>query len=89
VGTQRTRGLVDQADKRLGLVRAFTSRLDGWFRLDWPPRGHGTSARPGKREHDTEPEKPEERELIEKQRRNHGIAPLHDGVRGGLYRVLG
>ena len=40
-------------------------------------------------EHDTEPEKSEKRELIEKQRRNHGIAPLHGGVMGGFYRVLG
>jgi hypothetical protein len=39
-------------------------------------------------EQDTEPEQSEERELIEKQRRNHGIAPLHGGVMGGLYRVL-
>ena len=40
-------------------------------------------------EHDTEPEKSEDRELVEKQWRNHDIAPLHDGVMGGLYRVLG
>jgi hypothetical protein len=40
-------------------------------------------------EHDTEPEKSEDRELIEKQRRNHGIAPIHGGVMRGLYRVLG
>jgi hypothetical protein len=40
-------------------------------------------------EHDTEPEKSEDRELIEKQRRHHGLAPLHGGVMGGLYRVLG
>jgi hypothetical protein len=32
-------------------------------------------------EHDTEPEK-SERELVEKQRWNHGIAPLHGGVMG-------
>jgi hypothetical protein len=35
-------------------------------------------------EHDTEPEQSEERELIEKQRRHHGIAPFHGGVIGGL-----
>jgi hypothetical protein len=40
-------------------------------------------------EHDTEPEKPEDRELREKQRQHHGIAPLHGGVMGGFYRVVG
>ena len=83
------KGACGSAYKRCELVRAITPRLDGRLRRDWPPRGNGAWARPGKMEHDTEPEKPEERELIEKQRRNHGIAPLHDGVRGGLYRVLG
>ena len=64
--TQRTRGLVGQAYKRCGRVGAFAPRLDGRLRLDGPLRGHGTSARPGKMEHDTEPEQSEERELIEK-----------------------
>src|SRR4030095_4272415 len=77
VFTQRTRGLVSQADKRCGLLGAFTPRLNGRLRLDGPRRGHGISARPGKMEQDTEPEQSEERELIEKQRRNHGIVPLH------------
>ena len=77
-----------QAGKRLGLVRAFLPRLNGHLRLAWPPRGPRTTARPGQMEHDTEPEQSEERELREKQRRNHGIAPLHGGVMGELYRVL-
>ena len=89
VVTQRTRGLVGQADKRLGRGGAFAPRLDGRLRLDGPPRGHGTATRPGKMEHDTEPEKSEERELIEKERRHHGVAPLHGGVMGRLSRVLG
>src|SRR5262249_30822266 len=88
VFTQRTRGLLGQAYKRCGLLGAFTPRLDGRLRRARPPRGHGTWGRPGQMEQDTEPEQSEERELIEKQRRNHGIAPLHGGVMGGLYRVL-
>ena len=88
VFTQDALRPLGQAGKRLGLVRAFSPRLDGRLRLAWPPRGPRTAARPGQMEHDTEPEKSEERELIEKQRRNHGIAPLHGGVMGGLYRVL-
>jgi hypothetical protein len=37
-------------------------------------------------EHDAEPEQSEERELIEKQRRNHSLAPLHLTFRT-LFRI--
>src|SRR4029450_4655252 len=85
VFTQRTRGLVGQADKRCGLIGAFPPRRHGRPRRDGPPRGNGAWARPGQMEHDTEPEQSEERELIEKQRRNHGISPVTWGGMAGFY----
>jgi len=76
---------VRQARKRCGVGGALAARRDG---LDW---GLGRStgwARPEVGQHDAQPEQDEDHQLIVHQVWNHGIAPLHSGVRGAFYRIL-
>src|SRR5205823_12736887 len=77
--TQYTVRLVRQALKRFGLVGALALGRDG---LEW---GLGRStgwARPEVGQHDAQPEEDEDHQVIVHQVWNHGITPLHSGVRG-------
>ena len=63
VCTQSTRGLLGQTRKRFGFDGVLTLGLDG-LRLDGLLRGHGSSAGPGKVQHDTQPQEAQDHQLV-------------------------
>jgi hypothetical protein len=79
VCTQGARGLLGQTRKRFGLDGVLTRGLDG-LRLDGLLRGHGSSAGPGKVQHDTQLQESQDHQLVVEQVRNHSNTPLRGGV---------
>src|SRR5262249_6074171 len=57
------RGLLGQTRKRFRLAGVLPLGLDG-LRLDGLLRGHGSSAGPGKVQHDTQPQEAQEHQLV-------------------------
>ena len=71
--TGRTGGLTGETRKRLRVAGALARR---WQRLGGPLLPSGTRVWPGRMQHDAEPEKPQEHQLVENEVRYHGKVPL-------------
>src|SRR2546427_1869552 len=79
--TQSAMGLVRQALERFGLVDAFAP---GFERLSWRGRGGHASRGPSDVQHNEEPHECQQRQLVVKQMRDHGLAPSKTGEDGGI-----
>jgi len=79
--TQSAMGLLRQALERFGLVDAFAP---GFERLSWRGRGGHTSRGPSDVQHNEEPHECQQRQLVVKQMRDHGLAPSKTGEDGGI-----
>src|SRR5262249_5629086 len=79
--TGGTRGLAGEARKRLRVAGALAR---WWQRLGWLLIPSGTLVWPGIMQHDAEPQKSQQHQLVEKQVRYHGRVPLTRSLDGGI-----
>jgi len=83
---QGARRPLGQTSKRFGLLGAWTFGRER-LTLSWP-RALGALTRPGIVEHEEEPHKCDQRQLVEKKMRHHSNAPLDGGAMRAFYRVF-
>src|SRR5256714_8255498 len=83
VCTQSARGLLGQTLKRFRLDGVLTLGLDG-LRLDGLLRGPGSSAGPGKVQHDTQPQEAQDHQLVVEYVRDDSKTPLRCRVMSAL-----
>src|SRR5882762_9249394 len=83
--TGGTGGLAGEARKRLQVAGALAR---WWQRLGWLLIPSGTLVWPGRMQHDAEPQKSQQHQLVEKQVRYHGKVPLTRSLDGGILETI-